>query len=45
LLYLKNVLEANRLLLDKLPAARADLLERYGSRFRECEGFMQEVVG
>jgi len=45
LLYLKNVLEANRLLLDRLPAARADFLERYGSRFRECEGFMQEVLG
>jgi predicted nucleotidyltransferase len=45
LLYLKNVLEANRLLLDRLPSARADFIEQYGSRYRECEGFMQEVVG
>jgi len=45
LLYLKNVLETNRLLLDRLPSVRADFLERYGSKFRECEGFMQEVVG
>ena len=45
LLYLKNVLEENRLLVDKLPSARADFLEQYGSKFRECEGLMQEVVG
>ena len=45
LLYLKNVLEENRLLVDKMPSARADFLEQYGSKFRECEGLMQEVVG
>lgn len=45
LLYLKNVLDANRLLFDRDSVARADFLERYGSRFKECEAFMQELVG
>lgn len=44
-LYLKNVLDPNRLLVDKMPPVRADFLERYGTKFRECEGFIQEVVG
>jgi predicted nucleotidyltransferase len=45
LLYLKNVLDANRLLFEKDSSVRGDFLERYGSRFKECEGFMQELVG
>jgi predicted nucleotidyltransferase len=45
LLYLKNVLDANRLLFDRDSSARADFLEGYGSRFKECEAFMQELVG
>jgi predicted nucleotidyltransferase len=45
LLYLKNILEEKRLLLDRHPFARADFLEQYGSRFRECEGLMQEILG
>ena len=45
LLYLKNVLDANRLLFDRDSSARADFLEGYGSRFKECEVFMQEIVG
>jgi predicted nucleotidyltransferase len=44
LLYLKNVLNTNRLLIDRDPDARAEFLERYGTRFRECEGLMQEVL-
>jgi predicted nucleotidyltransferase len=44
LLYLKNVFTTSRILVDKDPDARADLLERYGSRFRECEGLMQELL-
>ncbi len=44
LLYLRNVLTANRVLVDKNPQARGDFLERYGTRFRECEGLMQEVL-
>ena len=44
LLYLKNVFTASRILIDKDPDAGADLLERYGSRFRECEGLMQELL-
>lgn len=44
LLYLKNVLKGNRLLIDKNKDARTDFLERYGMRFRECEGLMQEVL-
>jgi predicted nucleotidyltransferase len=45
LLYLKNVLHKDGLLVDKDPSARADFLERYGTRYRECEGFIAEVVG
>jgi len=44
LLYLKNVLSDNRLLIDRDPDARSDFLERYGLRFRECEGLFQEVM-
>jgi predicted nucleotidyltransferase len=44
LLYLKKVLRDNRLLVDRNPDARAEFLERYGTRFRECEGLMQEVL-
>lgn len=44
LLYLKNVLTHNRLLIDRNPDARTEFLEHYGRRFRECEGFMREVL-
>ena len=44
LLYLRNVLQEGRILVDKNPKARGDFLERYGTRFRECEGLMQEVL-
>jgi predicted nucleotidyltransferase len=45
LLYLRNVLDSDMLLFDKSSSVRADFLEEYGSRFKECEGLMQEVVG
>ena len=44
LLYLRNVLKAGRILVDNNPKAHGDFLERYGTRFRECEGLMQEVL-
>lgn len=44
LLYLKNVLGDGRVLVDKVPDVRSDFLERYGLRFRECEGLIQEVL-
>ena len=44
LLYLKNVLTCNRLLIDRDLARRTDLLEEYGWKFRECEGLIEEVV-
>lgn len=44
LLYLKNVLSENRLLIDRDPDSRSSFLERYGLRFRECEGLFQEVL-
>jgi len=44
LLYLKNVLERGRVLVDKQSDVRLDFLERYGLRFRECEGLIQEVL-
>jgi hypothetical protein len=44
LLYLKNVLCENQLLIDRDPEMRSDFLERYALRFRECEGLVQEVL-
>ena len=45
LLYLKNVLSSrSRLLIDRNPDVRSDFLECYGTRFRECEGLMQELL-
>ena len=44
LLYLRNVLDNGRILVDKNHDVRADFLERYGLKFRECEGLIQEVL-
>jgi len=44
LLYLRNVLTRNRLLVDRDFARRTDLLEQYGRKFRECEGLIEEVI-
>ena len=44
LLYLKSVVDGGIILVDKDPDVRAAFLERYGLRFRECEGLMQEVL-
>ena len=44
LLYLRNVLEKGKILVDKEPDVRVDFLMRYGLRFRECEGLIQEVL-
>jgi len=44
LLYLRNVLENGLILVNKTKSVHADFLERYGSKFRECEGLMQEVL-
>ena len=44
LLYLKNVLEGGRVLVDKDPDLRAAFLERYGLKYRECEGLIQEAL-
>ena len=44
LLYLKNIVEGGKILVDKDSDVRAEFLERYGLRFRECEGLIQEVL-
>jgi hypothetical protein len=44
LLYLRNVLDGGRIRVDKDRDVRADFLERYGLKFRECEGLIQEVL-
>ena len=44
LLYLENVLGANLVLVDNNPDLRADFLETYGSRYRECTGLFREVL-
>jgi hypothetical protein len=38
-------LEDGRLLVNKTHDVHSDFLERYGSKYRECEGLMQEVLG
>jgi uncharacterized protein len=44
LLYLRNVLTRNRLLIDRDFARRTDLLEQYARKYRECEGLIEEVI-
>lgn len=44
LLYLRRVLEEGKILVDKDAEALAAFLERYGMRYRECEGMMQEIL-
>jgi len=45
LLYLKRVLTTGILLFDRRPDTRTDFIERYGMKYRECEGLMAEVLG
>lgn len=44
LLYLKNVLEQGKVIVDKDFAIRSAFLEHNGMKFRECEGLIQEVL-
>lgn len=44
LLFLNNILENGQLLINKDHGILADFLERYGTRFRECEGLIREVM-
>lgn len=44
LLYLKNVFQQGRLLVDKDFGLRAQYLERYSLKYRESEGILDEVL-
>jgi uncharacterized protein len=44
LLYLKSVFAADSLILDNDFDVRADFLEAYSMKYRECEGFLDEVL-
>jgi predicted nucleotidyltransferase len=44
LLFLKNVFSHNVLLVDRSREIRAGFIERYGTKFRECEGLISEVL-
>jgi uncharacterized protein len=44
LLFLKNVFSDNILLVDRSRTVRAGFIERYGTKFRECEGLIAEVL-
>jgi hypothetical protein len=44
LLYLRNVLENGQLLINKDHDIHAEFLERYGLKYRECEGLINEVL-
>jgi predicted nucleotidyltransferase len=45
LLYLKNVLNRGRLLIDNNFQQRAAFIEAFGMKYRECEGLIAEVLG
>jgi predicted nucleotidyltransferase len=44
LIFLKNLLSENVLLVDRAPEVKGEFLERYGRKFRECEGLISEVL-
>ena len=44
LLYLKRIFEENVLLADKNFYTRAEFIEKYGMKYRECEGLIVEVL-
>ena len=44
LLYLKEVLEHGKLIVDKEYDLRTDFIEAYGMKYRECEGLIAEVL-
>jgi predicted nucleotidyltransferase len=44
LLYLKNVLNRGRLLIDNNFQQRAAFIEAFGMKYRECEGLIAEVL-
>ena len=44
LLYLKQILETNKLLVDKNFDLRTDFIENYSMKYRECAGLIDEVM-
>ena len=44
LLYLQEVLEYGKLIVDKDNDLRTDFIEAYGMKYRECEGLIAEVL-
>ena len=44
LLYIKKILETNKLLVDRDVALRTDFIESYSMKYRECEGLIDEVI-
>lgn len=44
LLYLKSIFDKGLLIVDKLPIVRADFIDQYGTKYRECEGLIAEVL-
>lgn len=44
LLYLKNIFSSGKLLVDNNPVVRANFIEQYSAKYRECEGLVVEVL-
>jgi predicted nucleotidyltransferase len=44
LLFLKNILSKNDVIIDRSRSKRAAFIEQYGTKFRECEGLIHEVL-
>jgi predicted nucleotidyltransferase len=44
LVFLRNLFSNHELLIDRDPLLRADFIERYGMKYRECEGLIAEVL-
>lgn len=44
LLYIRRLFDRNELLIDKDFDKRTDFIEKYGMKYRECEGLINEVL-
>jgi uncharacterized protein len=44
LLYLRNILTANLLIVDRDEVLRSDFIESFNLKYRECEGLIDEVL-
>ena len=44
LLYLNNIFSKRRLIVDRDPEVRTEMIDHYGFKYRECEGLIAELM-